>query len=282
MSHSSVFSEDQGESAIETAAEHRFDLDWTDLCAVRETDSRPLRKSFERCHQQKLRCVGDKSSLTRCIRCQRAGLECVYSARSNKQPNKNNNGSWESKRSQPMTPISNSLSELDKVFSTDLLDLNDIFPGLPSCWGSGEAASHPSCTLSAFQSASTSDGSLSVGRPAANSPIDGHVKPIDGQSDLSGRLANVCQSLETTLAKVIRDHTNRETRDCMSLIHTTPQCERSRTNLFLLDPVGGVFGVFDVLLRVLALDDMVAISTSRKPQTPIDEHMRSKQASIVA
>lgn len=48
------------------------------------------------------------------------------------------------------------------------------------------------------------------------------------------------------------------------------------------DPIGEVFSAFDGLLRVLALDDMVAISTSRTPQTPLDEYLRSKQASIAA
>lgn len=232
MSHcSSIFSDDQRESAPETAAELHSDPDWAaDLATVRHADGRTLRKSCDRCHQQKLRCVGDKTSLTRCMRCQRAGVECVYSVRSSKQPNKSSNDAWENGRTQPVTPTSDPLSELETVFDPDLLHFDDIFSSLPSSWATADAASLASYALPPSPSAGTSEASMSTAGPFSNSSTttEAAVRLIDGSSDLSGRLANVCQALEVTFRKVIRDHTNRATQDCMTMIPNSQQCERSR------------------------------------------------------
>lgn len=52
---------------------------------------RALRKSCDRCHEQKLRCDGSNASLASCQRCQRAGQTCVYSTRSPRQVVRNSN-----------------------------------------------------------------------------------------------------------------------------------------------------------------------------------------------
>ena len=232
MSHSSsIFSDDERESAPETAAERHSDPDWAaDLATVRHADGRSLRKSCNRCHQQKLRCVGDKTSLTRCMRCQRAGVECVYGVRSSKQPDRNSNDAWDNGRPQPVTPTSNPLSELETVFDPDLLHLDEIFPSFPSSWANADTASPASYALPPSQSAGAAEASMSTAGPFSNSSTttEAAVGLIDGPSDLSGRLANVCQALEATFRKVIKDHANRATQDCMTMIPNSQQCERSR------------------------------------------------------
>ncbi|KAI1374296.1 hypothetical protein F4677DRAFT_461568 [Hypoxylon crocopeplum] len=258
MSYSFVFSE----SLMETADERYFDSDWADPPVIRHTQGRTLRKSCNRCHQQKLRCVGDKTSLTRrCIRCQRAGLDCVYSPRSSNQQNKHSNDNWDNRRTQPLTPTSNPLAEIDTIFGPELSYLNDILPRGASSSSGSEVASLANYALPSSQSASTSEISMSTPRASPNSSTEAAVGLIAAPSDLSGGLANVCQTLEAIFRKVTRDHTKQGTQDY---------------------PIGEVFGAFDSLLRVLALDDMGAISTSRPPQSPLDEYLRSKQASMAA
>jgi hypothetical protein len=46
---------------------------------------RALRRSCDRCHSQKLKCSGDKHFQTKCGRCTKAGLPCVYSTRASRQ-----------------------------------------------------------------------------------------------------------------------------------------------------------------------------------------------------
>ncbi|KAB8075713.1 hypothetical protein BDV29DRAFT_189978 [Aspergillus leporis] len=162
---------------------------------------------------------------------------------------------------QSVTPTSNPLSELDTAFGPDLSHLNDIFPGVSSSWATVEPASPTSFALPEFLNTSTSEGSMSTAPPSSNSPIEAAVGLRGGPSDLSGCLASACQALEAAFRKVIRDHTGRDAQDY---------------------PIGEIFSQFDGLLGVLALDDMVAITTSRTPQNPLDEYLRSKQASMAA
>ncbi|EAW13516.1 uncharacterized protein ACLA_055640 [Aspergillus clavatus NRRL 1] len=165
------------------------------------------------------------------------------------------------------TPASNPLHELDTVFGPDLSHLNDVFPGDSSSWATVEPASLTSFALPEFLNTSTSEGSMSSALPSSNSPIEAAVGLRGGPSDLSGSLASACQALEAAFRKVIRDHTGRDAQD---------------SDWLTTDPIGEIFSHFDGLLGVLALDDMVAITTSRTPQSPLDEYLRSKQASMAA
>ncbi|RAH47739.1 uncharacterized protein BO95DRAFT_461805 [Aspergillus brunneoviolaceus CBS 621.78] len=162
---------------------------------------------------------------------------------------------------QSVTPASNPLSELDPAFAPDLSHLNDIFPGTSSSWATVEPASLGSFVLPEFLDTSTSEESMSIAPPSSNSPIDAGVVLGSGPSDLSGCLASACQALEAAFRKVIRDHPGQNAQDY---------------------PIGEIFNQFDGLLEVLALDSMVAITTSRTPQSPFDEYLRSKQASMAA
>src|SRR6266536_4542953 len=50
-----------------------------------------LRRSCDRCHAQKLKCSGRRVSFSQCLRCQRMGLSCSYSARSARKTAQKNN-----------------------------------------------------------------------------------------------------------------------------------------------------------------------------------------------
>lgn len=149
---------------------------------VRHADNRRLRKSCDRCHQQKLRCVGDKTSLARCTRCQRARVECVFSVRSERQanPNRNNSASasnaggdsWNNNNNnnagpvpvpgpnltQPITPaptaptISDSLSEIEKMIDPNLMCLDNLFPSL-AAWSWTPTADPSPPPLASYASA---------------------------------------------------------------------------------------------------------------------------------
>lgn len=50
----------------------------------------------------------------------------------------------------------------------------------------------------------------------------------------------------------------------------------------LSGPIGKIFAIFERFLRVLALDEMVAVINGSTPHRPFDEYMRAKNASNVA
>lgn len=52
---------------------------------LRHAETQSLRKTCDRCYQQKLRCSGNKQPLSQCSRCRKAGLNCVYSARASRK-----------------------------------------------------------------------------------------------------------------------------------------------------------------------------------------------------
>ena len=223
-------------------------MPWDDqagnLIERHSADGRTLRKSCDRCYQQKLRCDGDKTALTRCMRCQRAGANCVYSARSNnyKQPNKRSNSNdcfdaWESVRgsgrTQHVVQNLNRLSDHESNFDPELLhagtgiDLDDIFQGfpLPSAWAPASSAS-TSTPASTADTTGISEASMSAGSfSSANSSISMVERPSD--LDLSGRLAAVGQALESTFRKVTsQNHTNKATQDCMTNQTQTPKFQQ--------------------------------------------------------
>lgn len=210
-------------------------------------DGRTLRKSCDRCYQQKLRCDGNKSALTRCMRCQRAGAICVYSARTNnyKQPNKRSNSnefsdSWDSVRASGRTQSVvldlNRLGDHESNFDSELLqagtgmNLDDIFQGLPlpspCTTASSASVSTPASTAgtTGISGSSISTGSFSSGHSSihsANGSIssaNNSMSLLDSSSDLdlSGRLAAVRQALEGTFRKVtLENQPNKATQDCM-------------------------------------------------------------------
>jgi hypothetical protein len=204
--------------------------------------------------------------------------------RSTKQPSKNRDEPWDNGHTQPVTPTSDHHFNGFETFESDLLHLDDIFPGLPSAWATTDTDSLGTYALPSSQGIGTSESSMTTAGTFSSSStvVEAAVPPTDGPGDLTGRLTHVCQVLEATFRKVTSEHTNRITKDCMFWARALSSVKSETANLLRTDPVGEVFSAFDGFLRVLALDDMTATITSCTPQTPFDEYLRGKQASMAA
>ncbi|KAM4055319.1 hypothetical protein HRG_008754 [Hirsutella rhossiliensis] len=258
-----ISSNDARDTPSDTATERRCDAELgADVAKIRQDKGRTLRKSCDRCHQQKLRCIGGgRTTLTRCLRCQRAGAECVYSARCNKQSHRNKNDACDYVRVKPLSAKSDTsrLADIETGFDPHLMNCDDLFTRLPS-WDTASLAGY---TMPLPPSSGFLDVSLSAGEPfsisssSATPELDCGLQ--DSASDLPGRLANVCQALEAAYTKVLGDQATQATQDC---------------------PITEAYGVFDRFLAVLMVHEMAAIMTPRIPQTPSDEYMRTKLASM--
>src|SRR4051812_3932416 len=113
-----------------TGASQQHDGYWTSSQVPRQVSGRSLRKSCDRCHQQKLRCVGNKTLRQACARCQHVGAECVYNARSSKQAN--NNKASRTQNSAPTEPVTTVLNHHQpgnlEDFYPEPLQLGGFFP----------------------------------------------------------------------------------------------------------------------------------------------------------
>ncbi|KIW31319.1 uncharacterized protein PV07_02976 [Cladophialophora immunda] len=240
-----------------------------DIAIIRRADGRTLRKSCDRCHQQKLRCVGDKASLTRCKRCQRAGLECVYGARSSKKTSQcsvETFVSWESWPADAAIPtLDDPVGELDTMFGLELTHFEDVFPLSPSSRPStgGRSAAFGDPNSSAFEQNSEALVSSAPNMPLL--PSGGSSKACDGLvselSEPSAELTKAFQELEATFLGTAEDHTNRGTQDY---------------------PVGEALSALSNFLAVLKLSNAEEAGIHRTSQSSHDAHLRSKRASIEA
>lgn len=193
--------------------------DWSDLAPAEAVGStRRLRKSCDRCHQQKLRCAGDKVSRTSCTRCQRLGVECVYSLRSNKQPRRDNIGPKTPQQSQASTS-NNALTA--ETTDSDLLqfhcslqghqhpDFSPLFSSANDPLLLGDtAASCPSTTGLDSSPSIVWGGSLGSDYQLALEGVEGSgLDPFD-------RLAGSLQTLETAYQTVFWDASQLDAPDC--------------------------------------------------------------------
>ena len=190
------------------------------LAVVRRANGRTLRKSCDRCHQQKLQCVGDKAPLTRCKRCQRAGLKCVYSARSSRKAGQCNidYNNWDALDT--WATWDNPAGELDTIFGLESTQLDDIFPISPvSATGTGESAPFLAHGFPALEHRSgTSMNMMNMPLQSSGSlPEEGHV-PITEPHDTLAGLACAFNELEATFARTVEEQAGREAQDCMILI----------------------------------------------------------------
>ena len=200
-------------------------LDTTEVAVVRRADGRTLRKSCDRCHQQKLRCVGDRASLTRCKRCQRAGLECVYGARSSKKTSQciiDNFVTWDNWPGDSATPTLNvPVDELDTIFGLESTHFDGVFPISPSSRpATGDSTSFVAPNSPAFEHSAGIPVSSAISMPllsSGSSPEvgDGHIPEFP---ELSEELAKAFQELEATFLRTVEDQTGRGTQDCMTSI----------------------------------------------------------------
>jgi hypothetical protein len=183
---------------------------------IRHADNRSLRRTCDRCYQQKLRCVGNKQLPSQCLRCRKAGMDCVYSARASRKASKIDNLSdidWQTlndplnidfmhdtfnhgtlnqnefdlSKSQPLTqhePLGFELGPANMAAGTG-------FAG-PVFWGGDLRIDTPnySC-LEGFDSALQTEATA----------------PKTSPTSLADRLVQVCQLLEETLRVACQDET---------------------------------------------------------------------------
>lgn len=206
-----LLSDDAGPREAET--HQRAALEDCQAVVAGNADGRKLRKSCDRCHQQKLRCNRDKRRPTHCLRCQRAGAECVYSVRENKQSAKT------SKREATGDNARSSLAQDDfgVTFDPQLLTFDHFFDNqacLAPFWPSGPDTTEALGTaiinnylIPTPQSMPFSSGSTAPGLGLGAS---------DGPSDLSTLLATIYHDLEASYTKMLRHQTNQTTQDCMT------------------------------------------------------------------
>ncbi|EXJ69155.1 uncharacterized protein A1O5_08090 [Cladophialophora psammophila CBS 110553] len=233
------------------------------IAIVRRADGRTLRKLCDRCHQQKLRCVGDKASLTRCKRCQRAGLECVYGARSSKKATQcsiDNFATWDSWPGNSATPTLNDpVGELDTMFGLELAHFDDVFPISPTSRPTTGVST--SCAAPNLPASENNAGTLvesAVGMPLLSSggSTEAGDEPITEFPNLSAELAKAFQKLEATFLRTVEGQTGRRAQDFLSAI-------------------GG-------FVRALKLNNVAGADPLCARQSPHDAHLRSKEASIAA
>ncbi|KAK3951312.1 hypothetical protein QBC32DRAFT_371248 [Pseudoneurospora amorphoporcata] len=252
-----------------TGASQQLDGHWTSIQVPQQVSGRSLRKSCDRCHQQKLRCVGNKTSRQACARCQHLGAECVYNARSRKQAN-NNKGSrnQNSSPTEPVTPpvLNHHQPGTFGAFYPDQLQLGSFFP---SGW---DAINTPPLTDPALETYTHSGYASTLSTTSTGPVFNTSESGIDGHNfipapevcrsggDLSAQLASVCQTLETLLKRVTSERTG----------HAEQY------------PVGEVFSAFEGFVRAMVLTRGKARTLSRDAHPSFAKYLDSKQASMAA
>ncbi|OAP54231.1 hypothetical protein AYL99_11332 [Fonsecaea erecta] len=237
--------------------------DRAEIAVVRRADGRTLRKSCDRCHQQKLRCVGDKASLTRCKRCQKAGLECVYGARSSKKTSHcsvDNFAAWDDwPRNSTVPTLSDPVGELDTMFGLDLTHFDDVFPDSASS-RPGTGGSSISFGGSILPSLEENSGVTVISTPSVPLlAIDGALRPENAEP--STKLDKASQELEVIFLRTTKGDTNQRPQDY---------------------PIGEVLGALGKFLAALKVINVVELVPPHTPQTSHDAHLRSKQASLAS
>ncbi|RMZ88705.1 hypothetical protein DV736_g4070, partial [Chaetothyriales sp. CBS 134916] len=241
------------------------DPDTAEIAVVRRADGRTLRKSCDRCHQQKLRCVGDKASLTRCKRCQRAGLECVYGARSSKKASQCSIDSfpiWYNWPENSATPALNDpVDSLDTMCGLDLTHFDDVFPISPSSRpATNDSTSFDAPNLPQLEH----DGEIYISSVISMPLLSAGSSPEAGEgpiTELSTELAKAFQELEATFVRTVEDQMGRGAQDY---------------------PIGEVLSALGGFLGSLKLSNVGGVDPSCPPQSAHDAHLRSKNASIAA
>ncbi|POS70300.1 hypothetical protein DHEL01_v211310 [Diaporthe helianthi] len=233
-----------------------------------DAEGRKVRKSCDRCHQQKLRCSRDQKRPAHCLRCQRAGVECVYSVRESKQSSKRKRNSNDHGSPKPITSTANPPSlaqdEIEVNFNQQLLDHDDFFDDtyLPTFWQSDIISlSTGDFGIPTPQNTRNSAVSMASTVPVYSGPTAPELglRQRDEPSDPNALLSSVYHDLEVTYTKMLRDQTN----------HTTQNY-----------PVAEIFGIFERFVECMAQNSMKP--TWQTPQTPLAEYMRTKQAALAA
>lgn len=173
---------------------------------LRHAETRSLRKTCDRCYQQKLRCSGNKDPLSQCSRCRKAGLNCVYSARASRKipvDHIHSQVDWQSIADSMTFPaddlphIDGGLSGSTSTWSPDEFvdfgsDLADNFIPSPDL---GLAGLHPSV-------GDSSSGSYEFLPDLASAKDNEMASSLTSGSDTE--LVRICQLLEDTLAGIVQ------------------------------------------------------------------------------
>ncbi|KAK1779557.1 hypothetical protein QBC45DRAFT_374289 [Copromyces sp. CBS 386.78] len=254
-----------------TGASQQLDGHWTSIQVPQQVSGRSLRKSCDRCHQQKLRCVGNKTSRQACARCQHLGAECVYNARSRKQANNNKEASRNQNSApttEPVTPVLNHHQPGNfGAFYPDQLQLGSFFPSGWDAINNTPSLTDPALatyTDSGYASTLSTTSTGPVFNTSESGIDDNNFIPAPevcrSGGDLSAQLASVCQTLETLLKTVTSERTG----------HVEQY------------PVGEVFSAFEGFVRAMVLTRGKARTPSRDAHPSFAKYLDSKQASMAA
>ncbi|KFY95031.1 hypothetical protein V500_02976 [Pseudogymnoascus sp. VKM F-4518 (FW-2643)] len=264
MSHNCGVGHANLQPPSEPASSFRHHSADTGNVTLRHAETRSLRRTCDRCYQQKLRCFGNKQPLSQCSRCRKAGLNCVYSARASRK-----------------IPVDSIHSQLDWQSFADSMasppdDLAHIDGGLSRStptWSPDEFVAFASDLANNF--IPSPDPGLAGLQPSGGDSSVGTYDflPEFGTAEGSGRvsgltsgytneLVKTCQLLEDTLAGIVQNsYTDQGINGC---------------------PIGEVFGVFDAALKVLSTDSDATIGGRQKDQEPIKRCIQAKHASLAA
>jgi len=161
----------------------------------RPQPSRKLRKSCDRCHAQKLRCVRDPTFPMRCKRCYGAGLECVFSARASKPS------------VAPTMSGSNSLNDSFGMGANafEMPNLNDLCPDVFSLWPGNHIATPSESCLPTGSSSSLAPASTSGQWNQLQSSRQPAHDSMIISSDPAGNLESAFLTLEMILRHLAED-----------------------------------------------------------------------------
>ena len=187
---------------------------------------RTIRRSCDRCHAQKLKCSGSRGSFSQCLRCQRVGLSCSYSARSARKDVRNTQ--------RPELPV---LDEIDLAsLDTSLTMSFDMAQDRLTSSTSSTSSQDWTWWGQPVERYLTEQGerNIAISTPKA-APLDFIPLNMDEQvttqsessrgvgnqqSDLFQSLADLSQSLESVLNRIATAWPEQDIQSCTQLTHS--------------------------------------------------------------
>lgn len=163
--------------------------------ASRPRPSRKLRKSCDRCHSQKLRCVRDPPLPMQCKRCYSAGLECVFSVRASKPS------------AAPAIQEASSLNDCLGLGANGfaMQNLNELCPDVFSLWPDNHIATPSESCLPTGSSSDLAPTSISGQWSQLQSSRHPVHNSVIISSDSAGNLESAFSTLEMILRQLAED-----------------------------------------------------------------------------
>ncbi|KAG6004540.1 hypothetical protein E4U54_000524 [Claviceps lovelessii] len=247
-----------------------------------QPSKRALRRSCDRCHCQKLKCSTEKGPSGECIRCQRAGLRCVYSARTARQKQTQTEmqtqthprtvGTYHSGRQirdlDMGLDTDNIMADDAALFCPDLLDSNDINDDDNyNLDGGYNNYSHNLNTLPLLDTwdltcSSSASSRIELHKQDVLFPGLGAVSEYEfaqtqdttlgEQQSYFDRLLEISQELEHLMHRKISP---RRSQQCTYVFHSNPKPSRALSkrlkSFVVLDDIGSVFNTLRQLITCL-------------------------------